>query len=890
MPSFRLHKQFSRLAGLFRRQTRETEMAEEFRHHIDSLTERNLAAGMSPTEARNAALREFGGVEQIKELAREERMAMGLEHLWQDLRFAFRVLTKQPGFTIIATATLALGIGVNTAIFSIINAVLLRPLPYPDAHQIVFLAQADKTNPQTGTFSVSFPDYEDWRRDSTVFQHLALSRVESATLSDIPGRNPEQIPSALVTANFFPLIGMQPKIGRTFTEEEDRVGGPLLAVISERLWKRAFQQDPEIIGKNITIQSQAATVIGVMPAEMTSPQSVDAWLPMMRRTNNGAWSKREIHPWLFAWGRLKPDATLETARTEMKAIAARIEQAHADTNTNITVSVKPLLENLVGDYRLNLTLLFGAVVLVLLIACANLANLFASRGAARIREFAIRSAIGARRSQILRQLLVESAVVALLGGLFGFLIAYWSRDILQVIAPQSLTRFQEVSFNAPVLGFTLLLSCLTTLVFGLWPAWQATRGDVQFALRAGAHTVSDTRSARRVRDWLVIADLALTVVLLTSAVLVLKSFSRLQGLELGFQPKNLVTARIDLPYAGYKDYQKVLNFSKTIIERVSAVPGVEAVGIGANPPLLATWQVPFVREGKPPPPPGQEVDVDSEIVAAEYFRAFKVPLLRGRLFNERDTKQTPYVAIIDQATADLYFPGEDPIGKRFISDADDNVSENRVFEIVGVVGRMRFHGSDESQTRGVAFFPITQLERRNLVLLVRTATPATILEKTVAEIVASIDPRQPVHDVRTMSDRVGETWATQRLLTFLLSVFAGLALLLATVGLYGVLSYAALSRLREFALRVALGAQTGQIRRLIFSHGIRLLLIGCVLGLIGAGVSATALRSILFHAPAVDPTTYLLVAIILGLTTAVACWIPAARACRTDPLLILRDS
>jgi predicted permease len=885
-----LRSWFCRLLGLFRKTSREAEMAEEIRQHLDSLTERNVAAGMSPKDARHAALREFGGVEQIKEIAREQRVWLWPEQLWQDVRFGVRMLVKQPAFTIIATLTLALGIGANTAIFSIVNAVLLRPLAYPDPDRIIFLAEADKTNPAQGTFSVSLPDYLDWRRDNTVFENLALTRIESTTLSDIAGRNPEQISTALVTANFFKVTGLSPQIGRTFTEEEDKVGGPLLVLISDRLWQRVFQRDPAVIGKTVTLQSQAATVIGVMPPQMTSPHDTDAWFPMMRRTNNGAWTNRIIHPWLFAWGRLKQGATLDQAQAEMKAITARIEQAHPESNTNVTASVVPLMENLVGKYRLNLILLLGAVALVLLIACANLANLFAARGAARAREFAIRTAVGARRTQIIRQLLVESLVIALLGGLLGFFIALWSRDILSLLAPQNLNRFHEVAFDGRVFVFTLLLASLTSLLFGLWPAWQASRADVQFALKSGEHGSSDTVSARRTRDWLVIADLALTLVLLSSAGLVLKSFSRLQGLALGFEPRGLVTARIDLPYAGYRDYQNVINFSKTLIEKITALPGTERVALGANPPLLATWQITFVREGKPAPAPGQEPNVDSEVVAGDYFSAFGTPLLRGRVFNERDTKSSPLVAIIDQTLAEKFFPGEDPIGQRLLTDPDGNGSQNRPFEIVGVVGRMKFHGADEAQGFAVIYFPLAQIERRNLVLLARSSMPAGALEKTIREIVAGIDPRQPVHDVRSMSARVAETWATQRLLTFLLSIFAGLALLLASVGLYGVLSYNALRRLREIALRLALGAQPGQIRGLIFRHGIRLLLVGCAIGLLAAISAASVLRSVLFHVAAIEPSMYILVTAILALATAIACWLPAARACRTDPMIVLRDS
>ena len=881
---------FSRVAAIFHRRHGDAQLTEEIQQHLDGLTERNLAAGMSPTEARNAALREFGGVEQIKQASREARFWMWPEQCWQDLKFAVRVLARKPGFTVIATLTLGLGIGANTSIFGVVNAVLLQPLPYPQPDRILFLAEADKTNPGLDPFSLSLPDYQDWRQSNTVFEHLALSRVESATLSDIPGRNPEQVTSALVTANFFNVIGLNPEAGRTFTAEEDKVGGPLLVVISDRLWSRAFQRDPSILGKPVTFQSQAATVVGVMPAAMNSPQGVDAWFPMMRRTNNDAWIKREVHPWLFAWGRLKPSITLDQARTEIRAISARIEKDHPETNTNVTASVVPLMENLVGKYRLNLTLLLAAVALVLLIACANLANLFAARSASRLREFSIRSAVGARPSQLIRQLLVESTVVAMMGGLLGLVLAYWSRDLLVLIAPEDFSRLHRISFDWRVLGFTMVLSFLTIGFFGLWPALQTSRADLQSGLRTAGHTASENLASKRRRDWLVIGDLALTVVLLSSAALVLKSFGRLQTVNLGFQPRGLMTARIDLPYAGYRDYDKVLTFTRSMIQKMSSVPGVGKVGVGANPPLLATWQVPFVCDDKPKPLPGQEPSVDSEVIAGDYFQTFGASLLRGRLFNEHDTRKSPLVAIIDQATADLYFPGEDPIGRRFSSDADGNTSETRSFEIVGVVSRMRFHGTDDRQTIGVAYFPLSQLQRRNLVLLVRSNLPAASIEKAVAETVAGIDPRQPIHDVKSLADRVSETWSTQRLLTILLSSFAALALLLATIGLYGVLSYDAVRRMREIGLRLALGAQPGQIRGLIFRHGGRLLVMGCVLGLGGALSLSNVLRRVLFHVSSVEPSVYFLVSGILTLTAAIACWIPAARACRTDPMVVLRDS
>ncbi|MEO6970487.1 MAG: ABC transporter permease, partial [Chthoniobacterales bacterium] len=462
-----------------------------------------------------------------------------------DLRFALRQLRKSPGFTFVAVLTLALGIGANTAIFSVIHAVLLRPLPYPEPERIMALHESNDAQ----EFSLAFPDYLDWRRDNTVFENLAVSRADSRNLSGIPGRAPERIGAAYVTANFFKVIGLPTELGRTFTEEEDRLGGPQFIVISDRLWQRVFQRDPNVLGRSLTFDSRPATVIGVMPPAMSSPQGTDAWFPIMRRSDNDAWMSRENHPLMYGWGRLKPGVTVEQARTQMKAISARIEKQYAETNANVTSVVKPLLENLVGGYRQNLTLLLGAVGLVLLIACANLANLFAVRGAARAREFAIRAAVGASRSRIVRQLLIESTIIAVLGGGVGFLLALWSRDALIALGPAGVERFHEVTFDGRVLGFTFALAALTSALFGLWPAWGASRADVQLALKAGSVQSSDSRTARRSRDWLVIGEIMLTLILLSSAALVMKSFARTQALALGYDPRNLLTARIDLPFA-----------------------------------------------------------------------------------------------------------------------------------------------------------------------------------------------------------------------------------------------------------------------------------------------------------------------------------------------------
>src|SRR5436190_15723137 len=513
-----------------------------------------------------------------------------------DLRFALRQLRKSPGFTLIAVITLALGIGANTAIFSVIYAVLLRHLPYPEADRLMIITETDANQPQ---ISVSFPDYVDWRRDNTVFEEIAISRRESFNLSGLPGRAPEQVSGGLVTANFFKVIGLTPQLGRVFTEEEDRVGGPLLSVISVRLWRRVFSRDPNVLGRSVSFGNQPYTIVGVMPPQMFSPRTAEVWFPIMRRTDNRDWQTRDNHPGLFGWGRLKEGVTMEKALNEFKQIAARLAKQYPDSNSAVSVTVTPLLENQVGDYRASLTLLLGAVTLVLLIACANLANLLAARGAARAREFAVRAAVGASRWQIIRQLLIESVVLALVGGALGLGLAAWGRDLLVALSPQGVPRFKDLPLDGWVLSFSLALSFLTSLLFGLWPAWHTSRPDIQLALKSGGHGASDAPAARRSRDLLVVTEVALTLILLSAAGLVLKSFANARALRLGFDPHLLLSARIDLPEPSYSDNKKVLNFSEALLEKLTALPGVENAAIASNPPLMTGWQTAFLPEGAP---------------------------------------------------------------------------------------------------------------------------------------------------------------------------------------------------------------------------------------------------------------------------------------------------
>ena len=802
----------------------------------------------------------------------------------QDIRYAFRALGKQPGFSAIAILTLALGIGANTAIFSIVNAVLLRPLPYPDADRIMVLNESSGPGQD---YSVALPDYFDWRNDNTVFEHLAATHKESRNLSGIPGREPERISCASVTRNFFNIISLPPEIGRTFSEDEDKVGAPPVVVISDRLWRRVFNADPSVLGRSIILHDQNYTVIGVMPPQMTSPQDSDAWLSMMRRSNNPVWMQRFIHPMIYVWGKLKPGVSVDQARVEMKTIAARLEKTYPDTNGQETAIVTPLLENLVGKYRTNLGLLLTAVALVLLIACANLANLFAARGAARAREFAIHTALGATRGQIIKKLLIESFLIALLGGTVGFLIAIWVRDGLIALSPHDVTRFQQISFNLPVLGFTFLIASLTTVLVGLWPAWQASHLNVQEALKTGSAGSGDPPSAKRARDWLVISEIALTLTLLVAAGLVLKSFSRLQSLSLGYEPRWLLTSRVELPWLKYNDRDGVNVFSKALLDKVRALPGVRSAAVSSNGPLMGGWQTGFWREERARPTPSDMLNSDLEVVGGDYFATLKVPLLRGRTFNERDTKDSPRVVIIDQAMAEQYFPGENPIGKRIGVDVGNDDEGYVMSEIIGVVAPMRFHAVDEMAPLPVIYCSLTQAHRTSLTLFVRSTLASAPLERSIHDAVISIDSSLAVFDARPMSDRVRETWGAQRLLSFLFSVFAGLALGLATIGLYGLLAYTTLKRLREIGIRLALGARPAQIRALILSHGMQLLLIGSVIGLVAAFALSRVLQSVLFEVKGIDPRIYLGVGLILFGATLLAAWIPARRASRVDPIVAL---
>src|SRR4051812_37060002 len=624
-----------------------------------------------------------------------------------------------------------------------------------------------------------------------------------------------------------------------------------------------------------------------MPPPMFSPRTGGGWFPPTRRTPDGAWQTRDNHPGLFGWARLKEGVTVEKALAQMKEIAARLSKQYPKSNAGVSATVTPLLENQVGDYRGSLSLLLGAVALVLLIACANLANLLAARGAARAREFAVRAAVGASRWQIIRQLLIESMVLAVVGGGLGLCLAAWGRDLLVALAPPGVPRFQNIALNSWVLIFSLALSFVTSVLFGLWPALHTSRADIQLALKAGGRGSSETAAAKRSRDLLVVAEVALTLVLLSTAGLVLKSFANARNVGLGFDPQLLLSARIDLPEPSYSDENKVWNFQQTLLDKLSALPGVQSAAVASNPPLMTGWQTSFVPEGMQEPEPGKFPSAEMAVVTENYFQTIKTPLLRGRAFEATDKKGAPPVIIVSQLFVDRYFQGQDPIGKHIrMHTGEKGVNEDRT--IVGVVPHLKVYGFEETVILPQAYLPTKQISTTNLVVLLRTALAPKSLEKPVREIVASLDPAQPAFEFKTMRERVEETWATPRLMSFLLACFATLALTLAIVGLYGVMAYNGLRRTREIGVRLALGAMPAQIRMMMLGQGMRLLIVGLVIGFVGAVAMSKVIRSLLFGVNANDPLIYTTVTVLLTIAATVACWLPARKASRVNPIITLR--
>ena len=796
----------------------------------------------------------------------------------QDIKFAGRMLWKNKSVTFIAIIALALGIGANTAIFSVVNAVLLKPLPYRDADRLVWIWG----NVRGGSTraSVSPPDFFDYRAQNNSFEHLAASTSVSVPFNLTGAGEPERLNGSAVTTNYFQALGVEPALGRTFLAEEEQEGRNQVVVLSHGLWQRRFGSDTSLVGKTIILDGRSVTVVGVMPAGVQFPQTAELWVPLFNSTHPEM-QARAAH-FLRPIGRLKPGVTLEQAQAEMDGIARRLEEQYPESNARWSLRLVPLQEQIAGNVRPTLLILLGAVGFVLLIACANVANLLLARAAARQKEIAIRTALGASRARIVRQLLTESLLLAVVGGLVGVVLALWSVDLLVSLSAGRVPRAGEIGIDAVVLGFTLGVSLLTGLVFGLVPALQASKPDFNESLKEGGKSATEGLRRNRIRSALVVAEVALALVLLVGAGLLVKSFIGLQRVSPGFDAENVLTMRIDLSRAKYATPEAAGNFYTQLQERVSALPGVEAVGMISELPLSGqpndTY---FTVEGRPAQEAGQRVTADYRRINHDYFRAMTIPLLRGRYFSEQDFRQSAQVAIISETMAERFFPNEDPLGKRLLISAP----EPTPYEIVGIVGDVR-HRALDVEVYQMMYVPTARRLSTNLV--VRTATDPSTIASAVRNEVWAIDRDQPVSAVRTMGEVLSQSVAQQRFTTSLLGIFAAVAMILAAVGIYGVMAYSVTQRTREIGVRLALGAQTRDVFRLVVGQGMLLTIIGVAVGLVAAIFLTRLMESLLFGVSATDPTIFVAISFLLIAVALLACYVPARRATRVDPMEALR--
>jgi putative ABC transport system permease protein len=816
-----------------------------------------------------------------------------MKNFFAELRYATRVLGKQPGFTAIAALTLALGIGANTAIFSVVNALLLRPLPYPHSENLVLLRESSDLF-ELG--SVSYPNYLDWRAAQRGFTDLALFRRGGANLSGTNGEAvPEHVGAARVSYNFFQILGVSPKLGRDFMEWDDQPNSDKVVLITDGLWQRRFGRSPSAIGERVLLDGVSREIIGVLSPAIRLPRLAEVYIPLDELRAQDNVLRRDNHPGFSALGRLKPGVTLDQAKADLANIARDLERRYLNEDTGRRINARILLESAVADYRQSMWLLFAATACVLLIACANVANLQLSRALARSRELAVRAALGASRWQLVRQLMIESAVLVVVGALAGLLFSLWSLDAILALTPASVPRFRETRIDFMVLAFTTGMAVVAGLLVGLWPALRISRqASLSFDLHEGGGRGSSSGAHRQqVRAMLVVAQVALALVLLASAGLTLQSFRNAQQAPLGFDPSGVLSMTISLPKARYDSDAKIEAFNRSLMERVKAIPNVAYAAIGANVPFDDTeWDSYFHITDTPPTPLGKEPSAEVNIVTQDYFNVLKMPILRGRAFGPQDTPGAPKSVIIDESFARRFFPGKDPIGQHI----DDNQTDKKnapPCTVIGIVSRTRNEAAGENNSEKLNmvqqyfYEPQDPQDQNSLLIRVASGDPSALVPAVKREIEA-IDPDQPVAAVSTMEKNVHDSLATRRLVMTLLGFFAGLALLLSSVGLYGVMALSVAQRMRELGIRLALGAARAHVFKLVLGQGIVLISIGIAIGLVGAAGASRALAAVLYGVGALNLVAFAIAVLCLVVVALIACIVPARRATLVDPIIALR--
>ncbi len=804
-----------------------------------------------------------------------------METLWQDVRYGARMLAKSPAFTLVAIVMLALAIGANTAIFSVVYSVLLRTFPYSEPERIVMVWEQ---RPKEGNFKnvVSPADYLDWRAQNQVFEYIAAYTQQSADV--IGAGEPERVPAGIGTADFFRVLGVQPHLGRLFREGDDQQGNHRVVVLSHGLWQRKFGADPAIIGRKVNLSGADHEVIGILPASFRFPYPAEMWAPFPFPPNFQ--QVRGAH-FLFVFARLKPGMTLEQAQAGMATLSAQMQQRNPEPwNEGHAAKVVALREELTGDIQPMLLVLFGAVGFVVLIACANVANLLLARGAARQREVSIRSAMGAGRGRLIRQLLVESTLLSFAAAGIGVLLALWSTDAIKLLIPRNVVTLglTDFSVNAPVLWFTLLLSIATSLLFGLLPAMQATRHDIIESLKAGGRTATHARARKRLRGALVVAEIGLSLVLLAGAGLMVRTLMELYAVHPGFRSEGVLTAGMVVPRSRYRENTRILQFHQEMLARIRAIPGVLSAGAVSHLPMSGqdsrTGIAPDGRERRPDEPPRR---MHHREVSVGYFETMGIPLKEGRLLDERDTAQSAPVMVINEAGARRYWPGESAVGHFVIVGGNEEIKR----EVVGVVGDVKHWGLD-NPVNPEMYIPITQEPTPFVTLMIRTAGEPLSFVPALREQVRALDADLPISAPQTMDDVIAASESQRKFFLTLMTAFAGLALVLAGLGIYAVMAYNVTQRTHEIGVRMALGAQTMDVGRLIVGEGARLAVVGIALGAAGALALTHLLKNLLYGVTATDPLTFALVPLLLATVALAACAIPARRAAKVDPVVALR--